>query len=122
MVNPILVNRLILPHDVNGGLIYIPREIAVCPYCDGFQRLVARMSAWEFGGRSHGIEIWKCSEIELECTSEPELLEDDQRMAVRDEWEEWMNAHSYMPYVYMLPIEIRVSKWINACYRFVMEK
>jgi hypothetical protein len=116
----ILANRLILPHDVNGGLIYVPREIAVCPYCDDPTPLVARMAAWESDGKRRGVEIWKCSEIELECVSEPELFEDMTDAGDSEEWDEWINAHSYMPYVYMLPIEIRVSKWINSCYRFVM--
>lgn len=65
--------------------------------------------------------MWKCSEFELDCTSEPELFEDatERRSEERDAW---LSAHSYMPYVYMLPIEIRVSKWINSCYRFWIEK
>ena len=120
-MSSILINRLILPHDVSGGMICVPREIAVCPYCDEPTTLVARPMAWEQDGKRRGVTVWKCSEFELDCTSEPELFEDmeDDRS---DEWDEWMAAHSYMPYVYMLPIEIRVSKWINACYRFVMEK
>lgn len=116
----IQINRLILPHDVNGGLIYVPREVAVCQYCEGSQQLVARPMAWEQCGKRHGVAMWKCSEFELDCMSEPELLEDNLRMAVTEEWDEWMTAHSYMPYVYMLPIEIHVSKWINSCYRFVI--
>ena len=120
MAEMITCNRLILPHDVNGGRIWIPREIAVCPYCaeacSEQWPLIARMMAWELSGKRRGVEIWKCSEFELECMSEPNLEDDIEA------WESWIEFHSYMPYVYMLPIEIRVSKWINSVYRFVMDQ
>ena len=121
MAGMIQVNRLILPHDVNGGLIYVPHEIAICPYCSEPTTLVARMSAWEESGRRNGVQIWRCSEIELDCVSEPELFCDTDEDGDSEEWDEWLRWHFYMPYVYMLPVEIRVSKWINWCYRFVMD-
>lgn len=114
----VICRKLILPHDVNAGMIRVPREVAVCPYCDEPTPLVARISELEEANKRRG--LWRVSEIELECTSEPELFDDEPRMAVRDEWEEWMNAHSYMPYVYWLPIDLRVLRWINELYRFVM--
>jgi len=114
----VILRVLILPYDVNAGMIRVPREVAVCPYCTEPTPLVARMVGWEEANRRRG--LWRVSEIELECTSEPELFDDEPRMAVRDEWEEWMNIHSYMPYLYWLPVDLRVLSWINELYRFVM--
>ena len=123
-MSPVQVNRLILPHDVNGGMIYVPREIAVCPYCNEHLNestpLVARLMGWEQSGKRRGVRMWKVSEIELECSSEPELDEDGEED--EEAFESWVEFHSEMPYVYWLPVELRVRAWINACYRFVMEK
>jgi len=39
-------------------------------------------------------------------------------MEDEDQWEEWMQQHSEMPYVYQLPVDERVKDFINKKYRF----
>jgi len=77
----------------------------LCPYCNG--DLTYRVNGWE--RQEDG--TWKADSFDtVECSSEPNM---DSK-----EWEDWMNQHSDMPYVYQLPVDERVKKWINERYRF----
>ena len=45
------------------------------------------------------------------CSTEPDMEDED-------EWNDWFNNHSEMPYVHQLPVDESVKKFINSKYRF----
>lgn len=81
----------------------VPVEVAICPYCK--RNLTAFTEAWEEDG-----EVMVATEVHTECEGEPAIDS--------DEWPGWFRAHSYMPYVYQLPVNERVADWVNSRYRF----
>lgn len=83
----------------------IPIYIATCPKCGGSLR--AQFEAWEATGKSNR---WRCEEAKLECENEPDI--DDPELM------EWLNWHYDMPYVDWLPLETRMTRWINRRYWF----
>jgi hypothetical protein len=84
--------------------IDIPADVAVCPYCGA--ALVARFTAWT----EEDDGTWAASEVTVDCVSEPAIDGGN--------WESWYWQHSYMPYVYQLPVDMKVLEWINKTYRF----
>lgn len=82
----------------------IESTLAVCPYCGG--KLFATVSAWTQATDGY----WDADGVDLDCESEPDIDAAD--------WEFWLESHSDMPYVHMLPLCVKVTKWINQNYRF----
>ena len=80
--------------------IQIPRCIAVCPYCDDTLLIESIDSITETSGGMAKADL-----------SEPDVADED-------EFDDWIQYHSDMPYVYMLPIEKRILKWLNAWHEF----
>lgn len=80
-----------LPYE--GIHVDIPPEVALCAYCKG--KLSAHVNAWEEADEG---EVWDVTEVELECENEDIDDPDD---------------HTFMPYVYWLPVEIKVLAWMN---------
>jgi hypothetical protein len=104
----------IVPHD---EIIAIPPEVATCPYCGA--KLWVQLDTWT----QLDDGMWGVDEDETphpDCESEPEIHEDftDEEIT---RWQEWSEVHSKMPYVYQLPVEVKVAKWLNANYRFDMD-
>jgi hypothetical protein len=89
--------RVILPED--HGSIQVPGHVAVCPYCDG--ALTVHVEAWSEGPDG----FWFADEAKADCDTEPDIVSPD--------WRNWMDRHSEMPYVYMLPVEERIQRWLN---------
>lgn len=87
-------------------MVDIPHEIATCPYCRN--KLVARCSEWS---QCEDLS-WEAESLELDCLSEPDMEEDIEA------WNQWVDIHSEMPYVYWLPIENKILLWINSLYRW----
>lgn len=85
----------------------IPPEVAVCPYCEA--KLTAQAEAWY--ERDDG--TWGVEEIDLDCTAEPDIDS--------PEYREFVSEHTYMPYVFWLPVRERVQKWINKRFDFHIE-
>lgn len=77
----------------------------LCPYCKG--DLTYTCNGWE---QDDG-DMWAADTFDCSCSNEPEDMESD-------EWEEWLNTHSEMTYVYQLPVDEEVKKYINNKYRF----
>ena len=97
----------IVPHD---EIIAIPPEVATCPYCGA--KLWVQLDTWT----QQNDGMWGAMEDEtphVECGNEPDVLS--------KEWDDWYFSHSKMPYVYQLPVELKVAKWLNATYRFNMD-
>jgi hypothetical protein len=97
--------------------IEIPKSVGLCPYCDGEVGLVAECQGWSL--ESDG--TWSAESIDLSCKNEPELDETSGPQQL-DAWDEWLAAHSYMPYVFWLPLQLKVIEWINSKYRFSSEQ
>ena len=91
----------LLPTD---AVIDVPADVAVCPYCQA--PLSITFTAWE--QQEDG--SWAADELSCDCTTEPDID--------TAEWPAWMKQHTYMPYVYMLPVHIKVRAWVYTRYRF----
>lgn len=89
-------------------VIEIPRDVATCPKCD--KRLFAHFEAWE----QQDDGTWACEAAKLDCESEPTI--DSGR-----KYSEWFRWHYDMPYVYWLPLEIKLTEWINQRYHFDLD-
>ena len=90
-------------------IIKIPASVAVCPIC-GAEAVIEDMDEWE----QEDDGSWSVSEggLHLSCITEPDI---DSR-----EWRGWFSCHFSMPYVDWLPLQIKIHKWLNANYRFVV--
>ena len=78
--------------------ITVPADIAICPYCKG--ELTAKAEAWEDDDAGRML----VTSIDLTC--ENEFAEED------DDYEGGTD-HTYMPYVYWLPVQNMVKDWMN---------
>jgi hypothetical protein len=79
----------------------VPKEVAACPVC-GAPIVVEEVVEWECdGGRIVSLSI--------ECTTQPDID--------GDQWLDWHRGHWSMPYVDWLPVEVRVTRWLNRYYR-----
>ena len=76
----------------------------LCPYCKS--DLVYRVTGWT----QNPDNTWSADMIESECQSFPGYESED--------FEDWLSNHSIMPYVYQLPVDQQVKKYINERYRF----
>ncbi len=81
---------------------------SLCPYCKG--DLTYECDGWDEDDNGQ----WESDgSFSIDCSTEPDMDSDD--------WEDWMQSHSEMPYVHQLPIDISVQKWINSRYRFRLD-
>jgi hypothetical protein len=78
----------------------------LCPYCGA--DLVYVATGWT---KHPAKNFWKAEGLESRCLQMPDEM-------MSEEWDEWMNQHSYMTYVYQLPVDNKVEKYINAKFRF----
>jgi hypothetical protein len=69
----------------------------LCPYCNA--DLIYRVTGWE--EKEDG---WIADSIES------------------DDFEDWLNNHSELPYIYQLPVDERVKKYINDKFRFDLNR
>lgn len=82
----------------------------LCPYCGG--NLYFHAEGWD---KHPAKTFWKGTSFYWDCSTEPEDI-------MSDEWDEWMNQHSDMPYVNMLPVQTRVERYIGRNYRFRLKE
>lgn len=89
--------------------IKIPPTVAVCPKCGA--EVVLELEAWE----QLDDGTWAASDdgLHVNCITEPDIDSDD--------WEEWHDWHWDMPYVYWLPIQMKVYRWLRRHYRFQVD-
>lgn len=95
---------------VSGSFSIVPEDKdfkfkKLCPYCNG--DLTYRCNGWEQDDNG----LWMADSFDIECSSEPDMEDED-------EWEEWLQQHSDMPYVNQLPVDEKVKRYINGKYRF----
>ena len=91
-------------------LIVVPQDKEftfkkLCPYCQG--DLTYRANGWEED--ENGLYI--ADSFDMDCSTEPDMEDED-------DWNDWLNNHSEMPYVHQLPVDEAVKKHINSKYRF----
>lgn len=86
----------------------VPPEVAVCPYCG--LRLVATCEHWS----QQADGSWIAGGLEVDCVGEPENLHSD-------DYNDWLSRHTYMPYIYWLPVNEKVTRWVNRHFRFRMK-
>ena len=86
-------------------ILDIPPTVALCPYCGA--KLYAVCEGWTEAEDGSG---WEADEVHLDCVSEPSIRSRKHKA--------WLDQHTYMPYVYWLPVAKKVKKWINEHYRF----
>lgn len=79
-----------------------------CPYCG------SGLFAWSEGWTKRDDHTWEADgTLMVDCDSAPDLDS--------PAFDEWVSTHSYMPYVYMLPIAIRITAWVNKRFDFDMD-
>ena len=78
--------------------IDVPRAVATCPYCDA--SLFVQANGWDLEPTR-----WEVATAQVDCTAEPDID--------TDEWNDWWNAHRHMPYVYQLPVDEKVMRWLR---------
>lgn len=89
--------------------LQIAKEVQTCPYCDG--PITLYFEEWEEDEKHAG--LWLTGRAKVDCDDEPDMDS--------DEWENWFQRHSDMPYVHQLPVELLMTEWVNARYRFRLE-
>jgi hypothetical protein len=78
----------------------------LCPYCGGDLTYTA------VGWQQEDDFTWTATSLSSACSNEPSLLS--------DEFDDWMDNHCQMPYVYQLPVDQAVEDYIRLKYRFDM--
>lgn len=86
----------------------IPRQYRRCPYCDG--KISIHFESWTRNNDG----TWSADFAKADCETEPSIGS--------GKWEEWIKQHTYMPYVYWLPLETILTRWVNKHYRFDMDE
>lgn len=102
------MTRQTIPLSKLPGL-EIPLDVEKCPYCDA-QLYIAEID--EYSKNDDGTI---CVRARIDCTAEPELED-------KSAWEDWIDWHSQMPYVYWLPVEQDVNAWLKRTYAIVDDK
>ena len=82
----------------------VPPEVATCPYCGAALTVKVTGSVQEDDGS------WLPDEVDVTCASEPADV-------MGKEWREFLDSHSYMPYVNWHPMTEDVKEWAQANYR-----
>lgn len=102
-----MMSQNMLKTVASDHIFEIPAEIAVCPYCDA--KLYASCEAWTQIDNGS----WIAEQLSIDCETEPDIE--------APRWDEWFTTHSEMPYVYQLPVDTKVEKWVNTNFRFEVE-
>lgn len=93
----------------SNSRIDVPCSVAVCPYCD--TKLNIGVDGWTEDEANPGYWIADMPS-DVCCETEPDLDDED--------WEDWFSSHSEMPYVYMLPVQSKIERWLKLNYRWVL--
>ena len=96
--------RQLVPSDI---MLYVPSEVAVCPYCG------AHLSVQIESGVRRDDGTWEAECVAVQCHAEPDVEDES--------WEAWWQSHCVMPYVYQLPVDLRIRAWISKHFDFDWE-
>lgn len=118
--------RYLLPMDGRNP-IHIPPPVARCPSCNA--ELTISPDGWSEVEQtpSQGvndlpneysmikpIKTWVCDSFTIWCNNEPDMQQRKKFKA----WELQHEATYQMPYVYWLPVDYEIKKWLNKTFRF----
>lgn len=84
--------------------LWIPETVEVCPICGA--KLRCEFEEWEQGEDG----TWSTLRAIPSCESEPDIDEPD--------WQDWSWGHYDTPYIDWLPVEVRLTRWVNEHYVF----
>lgn len=107
------VSQPIAKPDVIGGFVMVSEDKEfkfkkLCPYCKC--DLTYTANGWEQDDNG----LWMAASFDMDCSTEPDMEDED-------EWDDWFNNHSEMPYVHQLPVDEAVKEYINSKYRFTLK-
>jgi hypothetical protein len=77
----------------------VPDGVGKCPYCGGQLDVSSVVGEYLEEG------VWLVDDVHLDCMNEPDIDS--------EEWVEFNKVHSWMPYVYWLPVQEKVIYWLN---------
>ena len=80
----------------------------LCPYCDGDMEFYTEAWTQDDDG------TWYTDEAKGDCMTMPDFES--------PEWKEWNAQHSYMPYEYIFPLQMRINKLLKDRVRFQLKK
>lgn len=82
----------------------IPKQYRSCAYCDG--PIAIHFESW-----TQNVDgTWSAEFAKADCLTEPSMRSRN--------YDEWLKQHTEMPYVYWLPLETALTRWVNKHYRF----
>lgn len=84
-----------------------------CPICDA-AIYVSEVSAWE---QELGNNEWKAETVKIDCVTSPDYGTSEDE----DEMNDFLRSHWSMPYVDWLPLETRVTQWVNEHYSWNLD-
>lgn len=104
-VSPSIANAPVI-----GGFVVVPEDKrfifeGMCPYCGG------NLTYTCYGFEKDENGLWMADSFDMFCSTEPDMEDED-------EWNDWFNNHSEMPYVLQMPVDEAAKKYINSKYRF----
>jgi len=85
--------------------IDIPADIAVCPYCK--TKMTISPDGW-----TEEEDGFICDSFTSWCETEPEID------ASQEQWDAFLHVHGAMPYVYQLPVDLKIEAWLKDHFRF----
>ena len=80
-----------------------------CPICDA-KIYVSEVSAWQ----QEDDGTWTAEAVKIDCVTSPDYGTSEDE----DEMDSFLRSHWSMPYVDWLPLEKRVTDWVNQRYRW----
>lgn len=96
----------------------------LCPYCGANMTYTA--TGWDQDTetkyprklkkqlkKKYNWPLWIATSFDHDCHSMPDFES--------EEWDDWMNQHSYMPYVNQLPVDLKVERFIKKRFRFNLQ-
>lgn len=92
-----------------NAVIEIPTAIAICPICRAPLQ-PAEIDEWEESDDG----TWQVSDsgVHIQCSTEPDMQSRD--------WWPWFRYHWQHPYMDWMPLEAKVTEWLQENYRFDM--
>lgn len=90
-------------YDISKPIL-VPRTIGVCPACKA-SLVITELTEYSEIDCNGRMEIY---DYELECSGEPDITS--------RKYSTWLESHKFtfqMPYVYWIPVNMLVSRWLK---------
>lgn len=81
----------------------VPRSVAVCPICDA-DVWIEEIQEWEdFNGKV--VIHPDMTTVSVNCETEPDIDGEG--------WDDWMRGHWNTPYIDWMPVQDKVTRWLQ---------